>query len=98
MNLFREVIAWLVAASGIMCWIVFVPQVRLLIKIKKSDSISTGMLWGSFGIQMLIMIHLAMQSPIDWRFLSSYIMSFIGLLVVMYFVYYYRRWPGGRKK
>ena len=98
MDILREVVAWLVVAIGFAGWIVFLPQIRLLLKIKKADSISLLLIWGSFAMQMIILIHILLQSIIDWRLSVIYFTSLACHIVILFLIYYYRRWPGGRQK
>ena len=98
MDTFREIIGWLVAGSGFVCWVAFVPQIRLLVKIKRSESNSLGLMWISFVMQVITLLYLLIQPKIDWRLVSVYTMSLIGLIVITVLIYYYRRFPGGRNK
>lgn len=89
-----EVINWFVGISGLFTWILFVPQIRLLLKVKRSDSISLGMTWGSFALQALILI----QSLLIQNWYLSFTMgiSVLCLLITNIFIHYYRKYPGGR--
>ena len=54
MDAFKEMVAWLVAFSGLFVPLLFAPQIRLLYKEKVSNSLSLGTVWGSFIIQGLV--------------------------------------------
>jgi uncharacterized protein with PQ loop repeat len=94
MEFAREVVAWLVASIGLVGWVTFLPQIRLLLKVKEAKSISLGLLWGSFAMQAIILVHVAFAG--DWKLALVYITGLMCLVVILSLTYYYRRWPGGR--
>lgn len=67
MDIFREVVALLVAAIGLVGWIVFLPQIRLLYEMKRAESVSLLFVWGSLAMQAVILVHILLQTYIDWR-------------------------------
>lgn len=98
MLVIREVVAWLVVMIGLVGWTVFLPQIHLLIKAKKAESISLGLMWGSFAMQTIILTHILLQPIIDWRLSIIYFSSLACHTIILFLIYYYRRWPGGHDK
>lgn len=98
MDIFREIMAWLVATIGLVGWTVFIPQIRLLIKIKKADSISLLLIWGSFAMQSTILTHILIQEIIDWKLSTVFFTSIACQFVILILIYHYRRWPGDKKQ
>ena len=96
MEILREILAWLVTVIGLMGWVIFLPQISLLLKVKKSDTISAGMLWGSFIMQIIILTHILLKPDIDWGLSIVYFTNSACAVVLLSVVYYYRRWPGER--
>ncbi len=96
MDIFREIVAWLVAVIGFTGWIVFLPQIRLLLKVKKADSISLLLVWGSVAMQATILIHILIQEIVDWKLSVVFFTSIACQIVLLTLIYYYRRWPGGK--
>jgi hypothetical protein len=94
MEITREIDAWLVAAIGLVGWAPFLPQIRFLLKVKEAKSISTGLLWGSFGMQAVILLHVMFGG--DWKLALVYITGLTCLAIILCVTYYYRKWPGGR--
>src|SRR3989338_8633925 len=94
MDIFKEIINWLVVGTGLFGWLVFLPQIRLFLKVKESRSNSLGLLWGSVVIQVIILFHVILEN--DWQLTFAYVINlfFVGLL--LFLTYYYRWWPGGR--
>ena len=95
METFRTVVSWLVAGIGLVGWTVFVPQIRLLLKEKEAKSISLGLIWGSFAMQTLMFTHALLQN--DWHLAFAMFTSLSCLVIVLALIYYYRKYPGGRK-
>ena len=98
MTTFREVVAWVVFLIGIGGWVVYIPQITLLIRKKESGAISFGLLWGSVAMKLTILLHLLIQIKVDWRLALVYSTSIVCLAILLQLTYRYRRWPGGRKK
>ncbi len=98
MEIFREVIAWLVAGIGVVGWTIFLPQIKLLIRVKTADSISLLLIWGSFAMQVIVLIHILIQEEIDWKLSIIYFTSIACHTVILALIYYYRRWPGGKNQ
>ena len=90
----REAVAWLVAVVGLFGWIMFIPQIRLLLKAKEAKSISLGLIWGSFVAQSIIALHAVLQR--DWHLTFAIATSLTCLAITLFLIYYYRRYPGGR--
>ena len=61
METFREMVALLVAGIGVFGWVVFLPQIKLLFRVKKADSISLLLVWGSFVMQIIVLLHILIQ-------------------------------------
>lgn len=89
-------INYLVAASGFIVWILFVPQILLLHRTKDSISISLWSLWISWALQILIVIQGALLA--NWSFVFATSVSITGVSIEIAMVYYYRSFPGGRKR
>lgn len=96
MEAFESVINWLVLISGFFIWLLFVPQIRLLLKHKEAQTNSLALLWGSFVIQVLVLIQVALQA--NWQLAFVQAVSISGVTITVCLVHYYRRFPGGRRK
>ena len=94
MDIFRNIIALMVVGVGFVGWSVFLPQIRLLLKEKEARSISLGLVWGSFAMQVIIFTHTTLQK--DWHLTFALGTSLICLVLVLALIYYYRKYPGGR--
>jgi len=94
MENFQQIISWLVVGIGLISWIMFLPQIRLLLKAKEAKSISLGLVWGSFITQFIIFIHTILQK--DWQLSFAILTSLVCLVIIICLIYYYRQWPGGR--
>jgi uncharacterized protein with PQ loop repeat len=88
------VIDWLVATAGLFTWILFFPQIRLLLKVKDSRSISLGMTWGSWILQTLILVQSILHH--NWSLALTMGVSVVCLTVTNAIIHYYRKYPGGR--
>lgn len=86
----------LVVVAGFVGWIVFVPQIQLLWRMKKSDTISPGMVWGSFALQAILFIQGILKKKVHWPVVFVMSTSLICLCITLFLIYRYRRWPGGR--
>lgn len=75
----------LVVVAGFVGWIVFVPQIRLLLQMKKSDTISLGMVWGSFALQAAIFIQGILKK--NWPLVFVMSTSLICLCIVLFLIY-----------
>jgi uncharacterized protein with PQ loop repeat len=96
MELFRAIMSWSVVIIGLTAWSAFLPQIKLLIKTKEAKSVSVGLFWISFGMQVTVLTYLIIQPSIDWKLALSYITCIICQVVIIGMIYYYRKWPGGR--
>lgn len=94
MNL-ETVVDFLVVIAGLVGWVVFLPQIQLLLLIKRSDNISLGMVWGSFAIQSTILFQGILKE--NWPLVLVMMTSLICLSVILFLIYRYRKWPGGNK-
>ena len=92
----RAFVAWLAASMGLVAWMVFVPQIRLLLTEKKSDNISLRLVWGSFGLQAVLLLHAVFQ--LDWYMAFPLLTSLVCLVVVLKLIYRYRKYPGGKPR
>ncbi len=90
---FIEVIDWLVGISGLFTWLLFVPQIKLLLTVKDSQSISLLMIWGSWILQVLVLIQSILHET--WSLAFTMGVSVLFLTITNCFVWYYRRFPGG---
>lgn len=90
----KWVVDFLVALSGLIVWIVFIPQLKLLYTVKesKSNSIWTSAL--TFLLQFLILIQADLNKNWTLAFTSSVSVFFVGVTLI--FILYYRKFPGGR--
>jgi len=98
MEIFREIVGLLVIIIGPLGAVVFLPQIRVLYKVKKAESFSLLTLWVSFVMQAVILVHVLIQPVIDWRLSVTYFTAIACFIVFLVFIYYYRRWPGGRDR
>lgn len=98
MDIFREVVAWLVATIGLVGWFVFLPQIRLLYKTKQAESFSLLSMWASFAMTITILVHILLQRSIDWKLSITYFTGMALSIAFLSLVHYYRRWPGGRNR
>jgi uncharacterized protein with PQ loop repeat len=96
METLRTVVGWLVVVIGLVGWMVFIPQISLLIKTKNSQPVSLSLVWGSIAMQAILLLHVLLQAKVDWRLSITYITSLSCLAVLVSTIYYYRRFPGGR--
>lgn len=90
-----QLVNYLVAGSGFIVWILFVPQILLLYKTKDSKSISLWSLWISWVLQVLIVVQGVLIT--NWSFVFATSVSIAGVSIEIAMVYYYRIFPGGRK-
>ena len=95
MATFEEFVSGLVILVGLVGWVVFIPQIRLLTKIKDSRSISLGMIWGSLLMQIILFTNSFLRK--DWPMAFTMLTSLSFLFFTICLVHYYRRWPGGQK-
>jgi len=86
----------MVVGVGFVGWLIFLPQIKLLFKNKEAQSISLGLIWGSLGMQATILTHTILKK--DWPLVFAITMNYICLIVVLILIYYYRKYPGGRKR
>ena len=94
MELLRTVIDILMICIGLGSWVMFLPQIRLLWKVKEAKSITLWLVWGSFASQVVVLIHSLLQRDLLLTFAMA--TSLICLVIVLVMIYYYRKWPGGR--
>lgn len=87
-------IDWLIGMAGLLTWILFLPQIRLLISVKDSKSISLGMTWGSWVLQVLILTQSVLHQ--NWTLTFTIGMSVLFLTITNALIHYYRFYPGGR--
>ncbi len=98
MELVREIVGLLVIAIGLVEWVVFLPQIRVLYKVKKAEEFSLLTLWASLVMQAIILTHILLQPTVDWKISITYFTGIICFVVFLALVHYYRCWPGGRGK
>ncbi|MCA9358047.1 hypothetical protein KC902_02175 [Candidatus Kaiserbacteria bacterium] len=89
-----QVVDWLVATAELFTWLLFLPQIRLLIKVKDSKSISLGMTWGSWILQVLILTQSILHQT--WTLAFTMGMSVFFLSITIVCIHYYRIHPGGK--
>ncbi len=93
MKKFEMIVDGLVVVAGFIGWIVFLPQIELLWEMKKADTISLGMVWGSFALQAILFIQGILKK--NWPVVFMMSTSLICLCIILVLIYYYRQWPGG---
>ena len=94
MYIFREIISWMVVSIGFVSWVVFLPQIKLLLKEKEAKSISLGLVWGSFGMQLIMFTHTTLKK--DWHLTFALGTSLACLIIILVLIYHFRKYPGGR--
>ena len=93
-TIITQTIDWLVGISGLFAWMLFLPQIKLLIDVKKSESISLAMTWGSWIVQTLILIQSILNET--WTLVFTMGVSMLFLTITNACIHYYRIFPGGR--
>lgn len=83
-----EIVDKAVLAVGFFSWLLFLPQIKLLLKVKQSDSLSTVTVWGSFGIQRLILLQSALKE--NWELAFVMLINMICLAIVLVLIYRYK--------
>jgi uncharacterized protein with PQ loop repeat len=86
----------LVGLSAFVMWALFLPQMRLLMKLKDSRSVSLASAWGSCLAQMLILTQGVFKG--NWTLVASLGVSTIFFLATIFLIHYYRWFPGGRTR
>lgn len=94
MEFFKSAVDALVALSGFVSWTIFLPQIRLLLRVKKSDNLSFGTVWGSLALQSLIITQSLLKGNWPLAFMISVNATALGCLIFL--IYYYRKFPGGK--
>ncbi len=94
LQLLKDVVDVLVWISGFVTWFVFIPQLKLLYKVKESKSISSLTMWMSWSIQVVILSQALLAGNTSLIFTMLVSVFFISIVIV--FVHYYRAFPGGR--
>ena len=92
---FELAIDWLVAVAGLCVPVLFYPQIKLLKEVKEAKSLSLGTVCGSLVIQVLIAIQALFKTNFQLVFVQS--LSISCLILIGGMIFYYRRWPGGRR-
>jgi hypothetical protein len=90
----KVAVDWLVGLSGFFVWILFIPQIKLLLEVKESRSNS---IWASVlsgGLQMLILLQALLNS--NWALFFTTTVSVVFVAIVLVIILYYRKFPGGR--
>lgn len=98
MEKFRAIMSVIVMIIGFTGWMALLPQAKLLVKVKKSDSISISLYWIGTGMQATVLTYLLIQPTIDWKLSLCYITCLICQIIVLRLIYYYRKYPSGRRK
>ena len=93
LQLLKDVVDVLVWISGFVTWFVFIPQLKLLYKVKESKSISSLTMWMSWSIQVVILSQALLAGNTSLIFTMLVSVFFISIVIV--FVHYYRAFPGG---
>jgi len=84
----------LVLISGFFVGVIFIPQIRLLLKVKESTSLSAGSLWLTWILQTVVLIQILLHANYQLAFMQS--VSLAGVSIELILLYYYRVYPGGR--
>ncbi len=77
-----------VLGVSLLVWAVFIPQIRLLYRAKKSEGLSLATVWGSFTVQSLIWLQSLLKQ--NWPVLVVMTMSVICLVIILVLAYRYR--------
>ena len=85
----------LVVLSGFVIWLLFIPQIKLLISVKESKSNSLWASGLSWGLQVLILFQAILYA--NWSLVFAMGASVFFLTILILVILYYRRFPGGRK-
>ncbi len=96
MELTRYILSWLVAILGLLSWVPYLPQISLLVEKKRSDTLSYGLFGLALGIQMPTVTYILIKETIDWKLAVGFFSCIIPELVIIYLIYRYRKWPGGK--
>lgn len=91
---FESLVDILVVVAGLFGWLIFLPQIKLLLEVKKSESISLGLVWGSFAMQAVMFLQGILKK--NWPLVLVMSTSLICLVIMLWLIYRYRRWPGGK--
>jgi uncharacterized protein with PQ loop repeat len=77
-----------VYVASLLVWAVFIPQIRLLRRTKKSDGLSISTVWGSFTVQSLIWLQSLLKH--NWPVFVVMSMSIVCLAIILVLAYRYR--------
>jgi len=83
----------LVFFGGFFIWVLFLPQVLLLIKEKQARTNSLFLTGGSFALQLLLLFQAVLRENWPSTFVMG--MSVLGNAIIIVLIIYYRRFPGG---
>jgi uncharacterized protein with PQ loop repeat len=86
---FSTIIDGAVYLAGFFVWAIFIPQIRLLYRTRKTEGLSLVTIWGSFTVQSLILTQSILKS--NWPVLVVMTMSVVCLVTIILMVYRYRR-------
>ena len=90
------IVDWLVFVGGLGTWLLFVPQIRVLTRVKDSRSFSFQTLYGSLALQVTILAQAALH--LNGQLIFTMVMSVAGLCLTIGLTHYYRHHPGGKQK
>lgn len=94
METFVAIIDTLVVVAGFLIWLLFIPQIRLLLRERQSRTNSIYLTGGSFLLQSLLLTQVVLYQ--NWPLAFVQTMSLTGVTVMLALILYYRRFPGGR--
>lgn len=83
-----------VLVIGLFAWLIYIPQIKLLVKKKRSDSLSIEIVWGALFIQSMLFIQQVLRH--NWPAAIAAVVMASCVVTVLFLVYHYRRWPGGK--
>ncbi len=94
MEALRQVVDILVFSAGFVTWLLFVPQIKKLKEVKRSDALSLGTIYGSIALQLLYLLQSGLQE--NWALFFPLLVSLTCLCILLRTILHYREWPGGR--
>jgi uncharacterized protein with PQ loop repeat len=83
-----HIVDFAVFGASLLVWTVFIPQIRLLYRIKKSEGLSLATVWGSLTVQSLIWFQSLLKQ--NWPVLVVMTTSVICLIIILVLAYRYR--------
>jgi hypothetical protein len=92
---FADIIDSLVFFGGLFIWVLFLPQILLLLREKHARTNSLLLTGGSLALQLLLLAQALLRENWPSAFVMG--MSVLGNAIIVVLILYYRRFPGGEK-